>query len=279
MNQSWPSTNTVDYSSHLLSASLPISIQHILKYSETIKKEIPTTNSNSILNTGNLTITQDNNNFNLKNDLLGLKNGVGSNLNLALGNLNHLNHHNHHSFMNGNENNLMSNSNNNNSANINIPNHNSINHNNILLNQNHMNGNISVPNKSLPVTNSVSSKTVKKERKKTVKQTYNVKRPKKVKPPKEKKQRPKPGEIREKEALDGSKLYLCPECQMAYPERELVEQHVLQHAVERRFVCDICMAALKRKDHLTRHKLSHIPDRPHACNVSNRGVFQRGQMG
>lgn len=55
---------------------------------------------------------------------------------------------------------------------------------------------------------------------------------------------------------------------MALPERELVEQHVIQHAVERRFVCDICNAALKRKDHLTRHKLSHIPDRPHACNVS-----------
>lgn len=55
---------------------------------------------------------------------------------------------------------------------------------------------------------------------------------------------------------------------MALPERDLVEQHVIQHAVERRFVCDICNAALKRKDHLTRHKLSHIPDRPHACNVS-----------
>lgn len=55
---------------------------------------------------------------------------------------------------------------------------------------------------------------------------------------------------------------------MALPERDLVEQHVVQHAVERRFICDICNAALKRKDHLTRHKLSHIPDRPHACNVS-----------
>lgn len=77
-----------------------------------------------------------------------------------------------------------------------------------------------------------------------------------------------PGEIREKTALDGTILYCCPECQMALPERDLVEQHVIQHAVERRFVCDICNAALKRKDHLTRHKLSHIPDRPHACNVS-----------
>lgn len=55
---------------------------------------------------------------------------------------------------------------------------------------------------------------------------------------------------------------------MAYPDRSLIEQHVISHAVERRFVCDICNAALKRKDHLTRHKLSHIPDRPHVCNVS-----------
>lgn len=68
--------------------------------------------------------------------------------------------------------------------------------------------------------------------------------------------------------MDGTLLYCCPECQMALPERDLVEQHVIQHAVERRFICDICNAALKRKDHLTRHKLSHIPDRPHACNVS-----------
>lgn len=55
---------------------------------------------------------------------------------------------------------------------------------------------------------------------------------------------------------------------MAYPDKGLIEQHVVSHAVERRFVCDICNAALKRKDHLTRHKLSHIPDRPHVCNVS-----------
>jgi hypothetical protein len=68
---------------------------------------------------------------------------------------------------------------------------------------------------------------------------------------------------------------------MALPERDLVEQHVIQHAVERRFVCDICHAALKRKDHLTRHKLSHIPDRPHACNVSfiDRQVSLRTLIG
>lgn len=120
----------------------------------------------------------------------------------------------------------------------------------------------------------------KKQRKKAVKQENGipVKRVKKKRPAKERKPRPKPGEIRETTALDGSKLYCCPECQMAYPERGLVEEHVVQHAVERRFVCDICHAALKRKDHLTRHKLSHIPDRPHCCNVSFKFNCKNSQI-
>uniref|UniRef100_A0A1B0A558 C2H2-type domain-containing protein n=1 Tax=Glossina pallidipes TaxID=7398 RepID=A0A1B0A558_GLOPL len=101
---------------------------------------------------------------------------------------------------------------------------------------------------------------------------------KKKKPPKEKKPRPKPGEIRETKALDGSTLFCCPECQMAYPDRSLIEQHVVSHAVERRFVCDICNAALKRKDHLTRHKLSHIPDRPHVCNICMKSFKRKEQL-
>lgn len=51
---------------------------------------------------------------------------------------------------------------------------------------------------------------------------------------KEKKPRPKPGEIRLTTALDGSTLYCCPECQMAYPEKELLEQHLVGHTLERR---------------------------------------------
>lgn len=54
---------------------------------------------------------------------------------------------------------------------------------------------------------------------------------------------------------------------MAYPERGLLEQHLVGHNLERRFICDICNAALKRKDHLTRHKQSHNPERPFVCNV------------
>lgn len=60
------------------------------------------------------------------------------------------------------------------------------------------------------------------------------KKKKKKKPPKEKKPRPKPGEIRLTTALDGSTLYCCPECHMAYPERGMLEQHLVGHTMERR---------------------------------------------
>lgn len=265
VNQSWQTlanpANTVDYSSHLLSATLPISIQHFLKYSETIKKESSVANANgnngiggsigSALNSNNLNLGGMDTNgingsgFNLKTDLLGLKNGVGTNLNLALGNVNNamstsLNHqHNQH---------------------------------------HHHGGNIdssTVATVSTTVTTStpgVNTSTMNQATVETVPSitTTTSGKKKKKKAPKEKKPRPKPGEIRETKALDGSTLFCCPECQMAYPDRSLIEQHVISHAVERRFVCDICNAALKRKDHLTRHKLSHIPDRPHVCNVCHR---------
>lgn len=260
MNQSaWNPSNGTDYSSHLLSATLPISIQHILKYSESIKKESSANGGNSMLSSS---------------DLLGLKNGSNLLGNVAsMVNQHHLNHHQHHNFINGSDNNMDHH------HQLNIPSHNSM-----LLNHNQNGGSsaaISMNLKSptmVPITSNVAPPTkAKKERKKSVKQP-SEKKPKKKKPPKERKPRPKPGEIREKTALDGTILYCCPECQMALPERDLVEQHVIQHAVERRFVCDICNAALKRKDHLTRHKLSHIPDRPHACNICMKTFKRKEQL-
>lgn len=75
-----------------------------------------------------------------------------------------------------------------------------------------------------------------------------TKKKKKKKAPKEKKPKPKAGEIRLKFALDGSMLFVCPECQVAYPEKEILDQHMINHqSLERRFVCEICNAALKRK--------------------------------
>lgn len=277
VNQSWQSlanpSNTVDYSSHLLSATLPISIQHFLKYSETIKKESSAL-SNSVIGNGstgnglNSNLSSINNpmspanlnlsgmdvnglnvgnGFNLKSDLLGgLKNGISTNLNLALNQVNNITMHSHHQLSQS------------------LHNHHNLSTTNSISNSSNTpstaNNSSSITNHAAEVIESVATTT-------TTTAVANGKK-KKKKTPKEKKPRPKPGEIRETKALDGSTLYCCPECQMAYPDRSLIEQHVISHAVERRFVCDICNAALKRKDHLTRHKLSHIPDRPHVCNVS-----------
>lgn len=108
--------------------------------------------------------------------------------------------------------------------------------------------------------------------------TTTAKKKKKKKAEKEKKPRPKPGEIRLTTALDGSTLYCCPECHMAYPEKELLEQHLVGHTLERRFVCDICGAGLKRKDHLTRHKQSHNPERPYVCTVCLKAFKRKEQL-
>ncbi|XP_055691706.1 zinc finger protein with KRAB and SCAN domains 1-like [Lutzomyia longipalpis] len=108
--------------------------------------------------------------------------------------------------------------------------------------------------------------------------TKKKKKKKAPKPPKEKKPRPKPGEIRLTTALDGSTLFCCPECQMAYPERGLLEQHLVGHNLERRFICDICNAALKRKDHLTRHKQSHNPERPFVCTICLKAFKRKEQL-
>ncbi|CAH1135988.1 unnamed protein product [Ceutorhynchus assimilis] len=105
-----------------------------------------------------------------------------------------------------------------------------------------------------------------------------TKKKKKKKQEKEKKPKPRPGEIRLSTALDGSTLYCCPECHMALPERDLLEQHLMGHNMERRFVCDICGAALKRKDHLTRHKQSHNPERPFVCSVCLKAFKRKEQL-
>jgi uncharacterized Zn-finger protein len=82
------------------------------------------------------------------------------------------------------------------------------------------------------------------------------------------------GEIRLATALDGSTLFCCPECQVAYCEKELLDKHIQTHRSEKRFECDICGAYLKRKDHLTRHKQSHNPERPFICTICMK-AFKR----
>ncbi|CAG9774009.1 unnamed protein product [Ceutorhynchus assimilis] len=98
----------------------------------------------------------------------------------------------------------------------------------------------------------------------------------KKKPPKPKK--PKPGQVHIATALDGTTLFCCPECHMAYPEKELLEQHLVGHKIERRFICDICGAGLKRKEHLERHKLGHNPERPFVCSVCMKGFKRKEHL-
>lgn len=98
----------------------------------------------------------------------------------------------------------------------------------------------------------------------------------KKKPPKPKK--PKPGQVHIATALDGTTLFCCPECHMAYPEKDLLEQHLIGHKIERRFICDICGAGLKRKEHLERHKLGHNPERPFVCSVCMKGFKRKEHL-
>lgn len=92
-----------------------------------------------------------------------------------------------------------------------------------------------------------------------------VKKKRKMKKKTPKPKRPKPGQVHIATALDGTILFCCPECQMAYPEKESLEQHLVVHKIERRYICDICGAGLKRKEHLERHKLGHNSERPFVC--------------
>ncbi|PSN44172.1 hypothetical protein C0J52_18399 [Blattella germanica] len=121
---------------------------------------------------------------------------------------------------------------------------------------------MAAPGSIAPVPNELESATSpkKKKKKKTIR-----------KPP-----RPKPGEIRLSTALDGSTLFCCPECYMAYPDREMLDQHLTGHKQERRFVCNVCGAGLKRKEHLDQHKRGHSDERPFVCTVCMKG-FKRNE--
>lgn len=89
---------------------------------------------------------------------------------------------------------------------------------------------------------------------------------------------PRPGQVHIATALDGTILFCCPECQMAYPDKSNLEQHLGVHKIERRYICDICGAGLKRKEHLERHKLGHSPERPHVCSVCMKGFKRKEHL-
>ncbi|XP_072932182.1 uncharacterized protein [Epargyreus clarus] len=104
------------------------------------------------------------------------------------------------------------------------------------------------------------------------------KKKKKYKKKPSKPARPKPGQVVIATAADGTAIYCCPECQMAYPEKEQLELHLSVHKIERRFICGVCGAGLKRKEHLERHKLGHNPERPFVCGVCRKGFKRREHL-
>ncbi|XP_046660188.1 LOW QUALITY PROTEIN: zinc finger protein 350-like [Homalodisca vitripennis] len=109
-------------------------------------------------------------------------------------------------------------------------------------------------------------------------QEAKTKKKKKYKKKAPKPRRPRPGQVHIATALDGTTLFCCPECNMAYPDKELLEQHLVAHKIERRFICDICGAGLKRKEHLERHKLGHNPERPYICSVCCKGFKRKEHL-
>ncbi|CAH0719543.1 unnamed protein product, partial [Brenthis ino] len=98
----------------------------------------------------------------------------------------------------------------------------------------------------------------------------------KKKPPKP--ARPKPGQVIIATASDGTPIFCCPECSMAYPDKSQLEMHLSVHKIERRFICGICGAGLKRKEHLERHKLGHNPERPYVCGACGKGFKRREHL-
>ncbi|XP_025195626.1 zinc finger protein 120-like [Melanaphis sacchari] len=98
----------------------------------------------------------------------------------------------------------------------------------------------------------------------------------KLSPPQEGKRRQGLGDVRIVTSPDGSRLYCCSECLMAYTDKTVLEHHLANHKVERRFICMECGAGLKRKEHLDRHQLSHSDQRPYTCAACPK-TFKRNE--
>ncbi|XP_012254473.2 zinc finger protein 880-like [Athalia rosae] len=88
--------------------------------------------------------------------------------------------------------------------------------------------------------------------------------------------RAKTGEIKITVALDGSTLYCCPECSLAFPDKGDIEQHIQNHIQERKYQCKECGAMLKRKEHLDQHMRGHSDERPFKCPVCMK-AFKRNE--
>ncbi|XP_011497020.1 PREDICTED: zinc finger protein with KRAB and SCAN domains 5-like [Ceratosolen solmsi marchali] len=96
------------------------------------------------------------------------------------------------------------------------------------------------------------------------------------KPEKKIKFRAKTGEIKITIALDGSTLYCCPECNLAFAQKSEIDLHLQIHVQERKYQCKECGAMLKRKEHLDQHMRGHSDERPFKCPVCQK-AFKRNE--
>ncbi|KAL7302577.1 hypothetical protein TKK_0005210 [Trichogramma kaykai] len=110
-------------------------------------------------------------------------------------------------------------------------------------------------------------------------QTQNSNKPEQNEAPKPEKKikfRAKTGEIKVTTAIDGSTLYCCPECNLAFSDKTEIEQHLQVHVQERKYQCKECGAMLKRKEHLDQHMRGHSDERPFKCPVCTK-AFKRNE--
>lgn len=88
--------------------------------------------------------------------------------------------------------------------------------------------------------------------------------------------RAKMGEIKVSVGYDGTTLYYCPECNLGYPKKSDIEQHIQAHLQERKYRCKECGAMLKRKEHLDQHMRGHSDERPYKCQICEK-AFKRNE--
>ncbi|KYN03053.1 PREDICTED: zinc finger protein 880-like [Cyphomyrmex costatus] len=88
--------------------------------------------------------------------------------------------------------------------------------------------------------------------------------------------RAKISEIKISVNYDGTTLYCCPECNLGFPDKTDIEQHIQAHLQERKYQCKECGAMLKRKEHLDQHMRGHSNERPFKCEVCQK-AFKRNE--
>ncbi|KAG5326902.1 ZG9 protein, partial [Acromyrmex heyeri] len=88
--------------------------------------------------------------------------------------------------------------------------------------------------------------------------------------------RAKISEIKISVNYDGTTLYCCPECNLGFPDKADIAQHIQAHLQERKYQCKECGAMLKRKEHLDQHMRGHSNERPFKCEICQK-AFKRNE--